>query len=393
MLLDFRFKNFRSFRDETRLCLVKPDYKHDLKDGVHVVSAIYGANASGKTNVTNAFAIMRGSVLGNSSKNSADPMAYQPFAFDENDEPYLSEVTFSIGEIIYRYGFLVSKTEVLGEWLFRYDDFVSFVSNRERKIFTRGGGEVEGELAGELLPLLPKTRANMFLLVKLDQENELLARQIMEWFKNLTVLKAFSDTQMYGYSHEHILQQSHKDRMMELIRFADPTIVSVAERQLTMPDPRTGQAPVQVEFVRNNISGSKLISLPFEEYESAGTQKMFCMSGPFVDIIKNGYTVIVDELDAKFHPLLTRKIVGQFTNPEINLNAAQLIMTTHDVELIRAGVVKQDQVRFCDKNEAGVSAMYSLDDFAIVRKIGAEDVARKYLEGVFGAVPGFTINI
>ena len=195
MLLDFRFKNFRSFRDEARLCLVKPDCKHGLKDGVHVVSAIYGANASGKTNVINALAIMRGSVLGNSSKNSADPMAYQPFAFDENEEPYLSEVTFSIGEIIYRYGFLVSMAEVLGEWLFRYDDFVSFTSNRERKIFTRGGSEVEGELADELLQLLPKTRANMLLLVKLDQENDSLARKIMEWFKNLTVLKAFSDTQ------------------------------------------------------------------------------------------------------------------------------------------------------------------------------------------------------
>ena len=114
----------------------------------------------------------------------------------------------------------------------------------------------------------------------------------MEWFKNLTVLKAFSDAQLYGYSHEHILLKSHKDRMMELIRFADPTIVSVDERPLTMPDPRTGQTPVQVQFVRNKIPGSGFVGLPFEEFESAGTKKMFCMSGPFVDILKNGYTVI-----------------------------------------------------------------------------------------------------
>ena len=388
MIIDFRFKNFRSFRGEARLCLSHGNGS-GLRDSVHAVAAIYGANASGKTNVVRALAMMRGMVLDSAGKNSTDRLAYQPFAFAKGEEePYLTEITFDLDGKVYRYGYQVSEEEVQGEWLFESDDFSSFANGEERMLFTIAGDELEGDMFEEVRSCFPRKRANMFMLVRLDQDNNKLAGRILKWFTNLTVIRAYDDPRFYRYSHEHILMNDYRSPMMDWVRSADPTIVEATEAPIGAINDRTGLVPAQIQFVRKVIGGDSGVSLPFADFESSGTQKIFCMAGPFVDILKNGYTVVFDEFESKLHPNLTRQLVGRFARPEINPNGAQLIVTTHDVELIRSGAIKRDQIFFCDKNLQGESTLYSLRDFKDSGRYGSRELADCYLSGVFGAVPG-----
>ena len=389
MILDFRFENFRSFRQEARLCLACNNSGGGAM--AHRVSAIYGANASGKTNIVNALAGMKFIVNENAKLNSSDRLYYQPFAFvAEEDVPYLSEVTFNISDKVYRYGYTSNETEILSEWLFMSVSYADFAKDVETAVYVVDGDKVvEGVLKNDVAALMPRKRKNTLALVKLDQENNSLAGAILKWFFDLEIVRAYNDPLYYHYSHMHMFDKRYKTKMMEFVKAADPTIaVAKQTTYISKVGDNFNARKTQIQFARKVI-GTKndFVTLPFDEYESSGTQKMFCISGPFVDILKEGKVVVFDEVDAKFHPLLTRRLIDSFNNSESNKKNAQLIVTTHDVGLIRSGVLQKDQVFFCDKNLNGESTLYSLSNFKKLNNYTDEQIAEKYLEGVFGAIP------
>lgn len=402
MLIDFRFENFRSYHREARLQLAR-------NGEVNRVAAIYGPNASGKTNVVNALAMMRGMVLGSSSLNSTDVIGFQPFVFAVKDEKSegLFEVTFSTDEGVWRYGFSFDEKVITAEWLFEYQDLTHCFEGKGRQIYVREGANCDGELQ-TAVELLPKTLPNMLLLAKLDQDNVELAHKIMGWFRNLVIIQAYSDDNLYSYSHNQLSSRGrYAQRMLELLKFADPTVAAVrkvpaesetglgreADERLRHYAKANGLRAEKIELVRRAADAQVLVPLPFDEFESAGTQKMFCLSGPLTDILEHGYTLVVDEVDSKFHPSLTQKIFSMFADASTNPHRAQLIVTTHDVELMRSGMLRPQQIFFSEKNLRGESSLYSLADFRNSEQYRAPEIADRYLQGIFGSIPSFEEDV
>ena len=129
--------------------------------------------------------------------------------------------------------------------------------------------------------------------------------------------------------------------------------------------------------------------------ESSGTRKFFALTGPILDVIENGYTLIVDELDSKLHPNLVCKIVSLFNSAELNKKNAQLIFNTHDTNLLSSGLFRRDQIWFTDKNKFGEAKIYSLADFKSDEVRKTESFEENYIKGKYGAIPylGFFNNL
>jgi AAA15 family ATPase/GTPase len=127
------------------------------------------------------------------------------------------------------------------------------------------------------------------------------------------------------------------------------------------------------------------VSFSLENEESSGTRKFFALSGPIIDVIENGYTLVVDELDSKLHPNLVTKIVSLFNSKKFNPKNAQIIFNTHNTNLLSEDLFRRDQIWFIEKNIYGEAKLYSLDDFKNIRK--NDSFEDKYLRGKYGAVP------
>jgi hypothetical protein len=136
-------------------------------------------------------------------------------------------------------------------------------------------------------------------------------------------------------------------------------------------------------FMRHPVAGVGEVTLPIQE-ESSGARQYFALSGPLYDVLENGWTLMVDELDASLHPLLVRYIIELFHNPQINPKGAQLIFNTHDTTLMDGSLFRRDQIWFVEKDRQGCSHLYSLLDFS-PRK--GEALAKGYLLGRYGAIP------
>ena len=119
--------------------------------------------------------------------------------------------------------------------------------------------------------------------------------------------------------------------------------------------------------------------------ESDGTQKIFALSGPWLDTLENGYVLVIDELHDNLHPLIVRFLIRLFHNLETNPRNAQLVFTTHDTSILSQEVFRRDQIWFCDKDESQATQLYPLTDFS-PRK-GVESLERGYLSGRYGALP------
>ena len=415
MLLSFRMRNFRSFADEAVLSMrpVKAYGEHEdnliKRDGFSVlkVAAIYGPNASGKSNVIKGIGTMRRLLLQSARRNSVDKLDVEPFELnaETRTEPTLFEVSLLLSGKSYRYGFVATTEAIVAEWL-----GVSLGGSRsvERMLFIREGSQLKErqlrylpELEHfELSTLLPNT----LLLSRLDQLNCSIAKMVMKWFSNLSVLSGSNSERYGGYSSAHFNEPDFHSQMMEFVRFADSSIedVSIKSHALTWDElPLAVRDRFQTSRERFRAVGTEVLvtrsdrqgnAIPFdmEEKESEGTAKMFALSGPLTDILNKGRVLVIDEMEAKLHPLLTRKIVRVFNSPGMNPFDAQLLFVTHDATLLKLGNLRRDQIWFCEKNDFCESTLYCLAEIRSTAKARREDnLEKKYLEGRFGAIPRF----
>lgn len=402
MLISFRFKNFRSFAGEASLSMrpIKAygEYPENVSSAdnskVLKVAAIYGANASGKSNVIKGLGAMRNIVLHSLRMSSVDTLEVEPFALDEESisRPTLFEVSMALNGKMFRYGFAATTEHIEAEWL---GVSVGGPRSVERMLFTREGTVIESfnrrylpELAKfEVSTLLP----NALILPRLDQLNNAIAKAAMKWFSDLAVLSG-SRSSRYGlYSADHIQDSAFHARMLQFIRFADSSIedVSVSGRDVGWDEMRPPRRLQDVTVTRTSRQGQ---AVPFEMNgkESEGTAKMFELSGPLTDILNKGGVLVIDEMEAKLHPLLTRRIVRVFNTPQTNPQNAQLILVTHDATLLHLGRLRRDQIWFCEKDRSGASSLYCLAEIRSTAKARREDnLEKKYLEGRFGAIPSF----
>lgn len=408
MLIQFRVGNYRSFGSEVTLSMeaVKAFKEHEENvieaDGYRLLrsAAIYGANASGKTNLGKALFFMQRFVLSSAGNNSVAEIATVPFKLNVQNikKPSLFEVVFNSSEKTYRYGFEVTSEEVCSEWLFqssgpRNKEFPLFIRDHDRidvsDDFEEGKGREE------------ETRNNALFLSIVDQKNGAVAHKIVKWFNDL---RLFSGKRDDAYEHLTVKQMedpiTHR-RLLEFVRQVDDSILAIAGRERVLSKdsisfslPGMGKAVsgkvnydfamLRRQFDGDNPCGQVFFNLDADE--SAGTAKILRMAGLWLDILDNGAVAFVDELEAKLHPHLTRRLVRLFNSPETNPKNSQLIFVTHDTNMLTYGGLRRDQVWFCEKNRAGSTDLYSLAEIKVRKGARFEN---DYIGGKYGAIPYF----
>lgn len=410
MLIEFRVENHRSIRDEQALTMEaslledtadsrpRTTEGHDKK--FLPVAALYGANASGKTNMLHALASMREAVLYSLpawSPNGGVPRS--PFRWgDKTAEPTEFVVTVLIGGTRYEYGFVADDNVIVEEWVFAWPN-----GNKQRW-FERDAMEFDfgDKMPGHNALIRQLTRPNSLFLSAAAQGGHELLKPLYDWFERLrfhnlptatsylrplatdAVAELFAEGDAVPLE-EREAQASLASDFRSLLKSADFGIVDVRvdfeERRIGT---RTSSRP-RFSFRHQHVDGDAWLTLA---EQSKGTQTLFRMALPLLEVIASGGVLVVDELEASLHPMLAAQIVRQFNNPESNPKNAQLIFTTHDTNLLGRTfdepLLRRDQVWFTEKDKEGATVLYPLTNYK-PRK--AENLERGYLQGRYGAVP------
>jgi uncharacterized protein len=412
MLVEFRTKNFRSLRDEQVLSLVASKDKtlqdtHTQATGISAApslvrsAVVYGANASGKSNLIKALQYMRGVVT--ESATAIQPgqnFAVQPFRLDVDsaNQPSEFEVTFLLDGVRYQYGFAMTAQRIVSEHLLVYKAF------KPQRWFTRRFDTATGKDLYEFGVGLkgPKnlwegaTRPNALFLSMAAQLNSDALRPVFDWFVNRVVI--FNEqTQLSPQASIQMLKQD--DGRKEICNFLSAADISIADidvetrkvpGQVVHFDLVGGKTEVRSQEVEKNTlrfhHATERGKAVFELMdESNGTRNLLFLAGPVLDILSKGLTLVIDELDTSLHTLLVRELVRLFHRPEINTRGAQLIFTTHDTSLLDApDLFRRDQVWFVEKDRDQTSALVSLSEFSPRKN---EALERGYLMGRYGGVP------
>lgn len=412
MLVEFRIKNFRSLREEQVLSLVASADKTlldtnaldtGLKAAPHLLKSavVYGANASGKSNLIKALQYMRGVVLESAALQPGQTFdRLQPFRLDATSAslPTEFEVTFILDGVRYQYGFAMNAQRIVSEQLLVYKAFKpqrwferSFDAESDKYVYEFGPG-----LKGTKNLWEGATRPNALFLSVAVQLNSDALRPVFDWFANRLVIFNEQSPLFPQHSVQMLKHEAQRNAICEFLRAADISIadIEVATRQAMVHtlsiDLVTGkreetasEQPVdEVKFHHITEHGKAVFDLMDE---SSGTRNLLFLTGPFLDILDKGLTLAVDELDTSLHTLLVQTLVRLFHRPEINTGGAQIIFTTHDTSLLDAyGLFRRDQVWFVEKRPDQSSSLYSLLDFSPRKN---EALERGYLQGRYGALP------
>lgn len=398
MLIDFTVGNYLSFKDKKTLSLEAtkiteyPDSTFESPAGRLLKSCVvYGANSSGKSNLIKAMSTMRTMVLYSVDKFSIIEADITPFLLhsDTEKEPSFFEVTFLINDNQYRYGFELDQDRIHEEWLFVLN------GDEETPLFLRdkeGIGLGEGFEEGESLE--DKTRDSALFLTVVDQFNGKEATQILNWFESWDTISGVNHKDYRKETVSLLKDEKHKETLINFYKTLD---LGFDELELKETHRLTLFPPIDKQLYTfhkkynpaNNTFTPKQFSL--EEQESSGTNKLIDLSGPIFTVLLKGGILIVDELDAKLHPLITKAIVHLFNSKESNPNNAQLIFATHDTNLLSYGQFRRDQIYFVEKDPYEASDLYSLIEY---RENDSDKPVRKdrsfekdYIHGRYGAIP------
>ncbi len=415
MLLEFSVGNYLSFREKKTLSLVASsisDYKeniviserHTLLKG----AVIYGANASGKSNFIRAMSTMKRIVMFSFSQSSTKSLDVTPFLLNSETEksPSYFEILFEILGIRYRYGFEVTDQEVVGEWLYESK------KNAEKLLYIRQGDGIEVTPSyKEGQNLEDKTRNNALFLSVVDQFNGFIAKRIMKWFSNFIAISGLTHE---NYEMVTFKMLDNKNTAKSLGDFYDNLDLGFDGLSINKEKFNTKSIPEDtpeniVRLLIKDLEGAyrfKIktrhkkfdkknkeigeVEFDMRSQESAGTNKVFNISGPIFDVLQDGGVLVIDELDSSLHPLMTLAITRLFNSVKENAKNAQLIFTTHDTNLFSYGKYRRDQIYLIEKDKYGVSDLYSLVEY---REEGGSKVRKDrsfesdYIQGRYGAIP------
>ena len=411
MLLQFYFSNYRSFKGEGILDMrasgsneLSSHVRNNLNERVLPVTAIYGANASGKSSVFEAFQFMALCVLESlsfSDDNKKNPykLKVDSFKFSESREkPSEFEINYidkkGKKELYYNYGFKIDNSGILEEYLVsntktgvkRNEDY-TYIFKRERNQKLYLDSSIEKFRENLEISLKEKT-----LLVSLGAKlniDEFI--RVRTWFINTEVIN-FSNS-LYGAFLENILpnniieSEEVRKNLVSFINSFDDSIIDIEVEKISAID-ENDKDNYRVFTIHKSDKGTSTTRISMNE-ESSGTKKMFSLYQTLLDVLEKGGVFFADELDIKLHPLLMRNILLTFTDKEKNSKNAQLIFTTHNTIYMDMDLLRRDEIWFVEKNN-GVSNLYSLDDITNekgekVRK--DSNYEKHYLLGNYGAIP------
>jgi AAA15 family ATPase/GTPase len=422
MLLRFCVTNHRSLRDQQELSLVASPLKDDdtglidchyAPDGYLLPSAvIYGANASGKTNLLDAIRWMRRAVR--TSHTEGEPgrkPLRRSFALDPDysDKPSRFEIDFVMENVRYDYGFEAAEREYTSEWLYSYPN------DRRQVLFSRDNGEFHfgRNLKGRNQVISELTRPDsLFLSAAVQNSHEELTR-VGNYFSTLGVIDdSISSPDRFA---RHLMAKGEDHRVTKILAAAgtgvatyraseaepDEAVKKVYESfqsLLTKLNDDIG-ASARIELdgydgkvreikLGHQAKGDEVVFLDFD-VESAGTKRLLRMLTQIFSALDAGHVLVIDELDDSLHTQACELVVSLFSSKTTNPNGAQLIATTHDTNLLCSPSLRRDQIWLTEKDASGASHLYPLTDFK-TRK--TDNFARGYLQGRYGAVP-FSGNV
>ncbi len=397
MLIEFSVGNYRSFKEVVTFSMVAAPIamrdsaidENNLFSATKEIkllksAAIYGANASGKSNLVRALSFMKefaiNSVVGSRITNEIDIDLYR-LSIDPELEASYFEVVFVIGTARYRYGFEVDRQSVKSEWLYQT------LRTKESQLFERENSKIKVfSKFSEGRSLENKTRKNALFLSVAAQFNGKIAREIIVWLQELNIFNNLDDD--YDNLTIDTLIQGHQTQdLIGLVTSLDLGIKDIQMIKTPVVEfPGAISYEIRTGHWKYDRDGNKAATEYFEldEEESAGTQKLFNISGLLINILQLGEILIVDELDARLHPLISCAIVKLFNSPITNPRNAQLIFTTHDTNLLSANMFRKDQIWFTEKDRYGATDLYSLVEYEIPDDAPFE---QDYIAGKYGAIP------
>ncbi len=433
MLIEFSVENYRSFAEEQTLSLVAgkdsnhPEHVVDCgKFGLLKAAALYGSNASGKSNLLKALRFMR-AFVGNSATTMTlgDPIVgIEPFRLDPQwrTKPTAFEVRLLLDGTEYQYGFSATIERVHDEWLHVRRKGGRLMNPLLREYDTETG-ETSWGLRGELKQakdLTDKTRDNGLFLSRAAEMNEAFVKELFLWFQaGLWHLDLATppDGLMQNTARRVREDASFSARVEALLHDADLGIDGISARvepalvgniigelqreflfigRHGQPDPssegRLTEAcrAFNVQTVHRDVESGECIEFSLEKDESNGTQRFFALIGIVLGALDNGNLLVVDELECSMHPLLTFKLVELFQSSDTNPNGAQIVFATHDSTLMTPALFRRDQIWLTEKQRGGATSLFSLSDIEPEKRPRQREAFEvNYLAGRYGGVPNF----
>jgi AAA15 family ATPase/GTPase len=368
------------------------------------MAVIYGANASGKTTLFDALFTFIDAIAKSHKEDPLSKSYYiSPYSFDESEPtpPTEMELTFAMDGVRYNYGFTHVDGEFIEEWLYGYP------STKPIEYFYRKKGQrirFSDHLKGRKKVLEELTRPDsLFLSSSSMNGHEYLGEMCRRIFRSFSFIHNDALANLEKSLAQMLLKESDiKPFMLDLLEEASAGIEDVEVEEVKVDDNRIKtyksvlnpeiaddflekldiKSSLDLHFVHRGRDGGNHRLNIFEE--SSGTRKLFALSLPIFHVLKNGGVLIVDELDAKIHELMVLSIIEIFRNTKINKSGAQLVFNTHNSSFLKSSLFRKDQIWFTEKAQDGTATLYPLTDF---QPRSDKDVARGYIQGLYGAVP------
>ncbi len=422
MLIEIKIANFRSIREQQVFSLVASNSDKELDDcviksefpglaGVRLLkgAALYGANASGKSNVLSAILYVAGFVRRSATVlQPGDSTGAEPFKLDVESQrqPCKFELAFIHEGVRYEFGLAVTPERVIDEYLVAYPKgspqrwyHRSFNPDTQSYDWAKPSSSFRADKSLE-----EKTRSNSLFLSVGPQFNHPQLTTVFDWFRNhLRFIDLAADRSLVPtFTARLVTKPTHHDRIIGLLRNADVGVAdaNVKEEERSIEELKSSLTPEAFARLEkqggvrplkrfdiqltHQAEGLDPVPFNFNHEESDGTRRFFYLIGPWTDILDNGYTVFVDEIETSLHPLLIKELLKLLLCDEHNPKGAQVVFTTHNAVLLDSTLLRRDQIWFTEKLPSGATQLYPLTDYSPRKD---EALEKGYLAGRYGAVP------
>jgi AAA15 family ATPase/GTPase len=416
MIVEFSVKNFRSIKELQTISFVATGLKSSEEfsevDNNNIADensmrllktiGIYGANASGKSNIIKALEYFLQAIKNEPSSESHLSSLCDPFLYQENaiDTESFFQIVLFINNKKFRYGFTVKRNSKIrlnidekfsneiieSEWLF------GTKGKNMVELFTRNGINVKKDkiLNNEKIPALPYEHT-LFLTHSAAHDSDGDFVKIRSYIKGYTISNLTKGIELFRFNTIQLIEKENKKNVfLELLKTFNLQYNDIIiERDTNKPE-QTVISRDKIflkKYYHNKNNEKQDILLNLRNNESAGTQKLFDLAGLLLRAFNFTVSVfiIIDEIDSNFHPSLLIKLISLFNNPKLNNSKSQLLFTSHDTNLMSPNIMRRDQFYFTEKNEDDSTRLYSLADLKGIRNDA--DFAKQYLAGFYGALP------
>lgn len=422
MLVDFTVRNFRSIKDEQTLSMVVSPGRNDRKDNIIELEGekfnllpsafIYGPNASGKSNVLKALEAFRTFIVNSTDQKVDEPIPiYEPFKLnrDSYNAPSLFEIEFILEGVRHRYSIEFNRSKIIREELLFYPD------KREAKLFMRNK-EAEysygTHFKGEKKAIEREVKDNELFLSKAANRRDSILKHIYLYFKNNFILHATMASSGKNFFETTIIinamkeDSKYKSKVLAFLNAADLNIDDIKlvrglenEVEFSFSDKIPDMLKEQIidssslkamighPLYEGKVKTEESVYLELESEESGGTIKMYDFAAKVIMALDLGSTLVIDEFDSGLHTMLTIYVIELFNNPDTNPKGAQLIVATHDTNIMDIKRMRRDQIWFTEKNRRGETELYSLNEFDKNQVRKGTPFTKWYLDGRLGGIP------